>query len=534
VERNREPQRAERPHAVDYLIVGAGPAGLQLAYFLERSGRDYVVLERGSAPGTFFERYPRHRQLISINKVHTGSADPEFNLRHDWNSLLHDDDDFRFPRYSSEYYPPASALLEYLHDFGSRTGVAVRYGSEVSRIGRDAAGDRFVVTTADRRRYDARVVIVATGRHTERELPADGAASVDSYGGASVDPAEFCGKSVLIVGMGNSAFETADNLIPTAARIHIAGRRLNFAWQTRFVGDLRAVNNNVIDTYHLKSGNALIFADISRIEHRDGRYAVTFDYLHAVDETPTREYDRVIMCVGFRFDDSIFAADCAPRTVHEHSLPEQTADWESVNVPGLYFAGTLMQARDYHRANSGFIHGFRYNVRALERIFAAKYHGEDWPARSIRADAGTLALAILERVNRTSGLWQQFGFLCDVIRLGAQEADWLEELPLDLAADFEGRREPQSDRRLLLTFEVPRLEEDPFALRFKRDPLAAPASKFVHPVVRFYCDGRLEATHHVSEDLHAEWHDQDLHVRPLTAFLERCMQARERPQAVRA
>jgi hypothetical protein len=31
-------------------------------------------------------RFPRHRTLISLNKRYTGRIDPEFNLRHDWNS----------------------------------------------------------------------------------------------------------------------------------------------------------------------------------------------------------------------------------------------------------------------------------------------------------------------------------------------------------------------------------------------------------------------------------------------------------------
>jgi len=35
----------------DYIVVGAGPAGLQLGYFFERAGRDYVILERGSQAG---------------------------------------------------------------------------------------------------------------------------------------------------------------------------------------------------------------------------------------------------------------------------------------------------------------------------------------------------------------------------------------------------------------------------------------------------------------------------------------------------
>jgi len=35
----------------DYIVVGAGPGGLQLGYFLERAGRDYVILERADKAG---------------------------------------------------------------------------------------------------------------------------------------------------------------------------------------------------------------------------------------------------------------------------------------------------------------------------------------------------------------------------------------------------------------------------------------------------------------------------------------------------
>ncbi|NUP79379.1 MAG: NAD(P)-binding domain-containing protein, partial [Nonomuraea sp.] len=69
-----------------FLIVGAGPGGLQLSYFLQRAGADYLTLEREPAPGGFFRRYPRHRRLISLNKVHTGEKDREIQLRWDWNS----------------------------------------------------------------------------------------------------------------------------------------------------------------------------------------------------------------------------------------------------------------------------------------------------------------------------------------------------------------------------------------------------------------------------------------------------------------
>lgn len=60
-----------------YCIVGAGPGGLQLGHYLHQEARDYVIFERQSIPSSFFARFPRHRQLISLNKRFTGRDNPE-------------------------------------------------------------------------------------------------------------------------------------------------------------------------------------------------------------------------------------------------------------------------------------------------------------------------------------------------------------------------------------------------------------------------------------------------------------------------
>lgn len=85
---------------MDYLVIGAGPAGLQLGHLLERAGRDYLILEGGEAPGSFFRTFPRQRRLISINKPRTGWQDAELRLRMDWNSRLSDQPNLLFTRYS--------------------------------------------------------------------------------------------------------------------------------------------------------------------------------------------------------------------------------------------------------------------------------------------------------------------------------------------------------------------------------------------------------------------------------------------------
>ena len=72
----------------DFIIIGAGPAGLQYGIFLEEYakalGYTYLILERGKTPGTFFRVAPWNRQLISVNKIYTGeSASDDFSMRHD-------------------------------------------------------------------------------------------------------------------------------------------------------------------------------------------------------------------------------------------------------------------------------------------------------------------------------------------------------------------------------------------------------------------------------------------------------------------
>jgi hypothetical protein len=54
--------------------------------------------------------------------------------------------------------------------------------------------------------------------------------------------------------------------------------------------------------------------------------------------------------------------------------PVMTAEYESANVPGLYFAGTLAHGKDHLKSAGGFIHGFRYTTRALFRILETKRH----------------------------------------------------------------------------------------------------------------------------------------------------------------
>ncbi|MFJ2085171.1 NAD(P)-binding domain-containing protein [Micromonospora chokoriensis] len=502
----------------DCLIIGAGPAGLQLAALLERDGHDYVVLEGGPRPGTFFETYPRHRQLISINKVWTGSEDPEFNLRSDWNSLLTDDPALLFKNYSTRYFPAADDLVRYLADFAR--GLRVRYDTRVTSVSK--TGDVFTVRAGDDR-WTARRVVVATGVSQLHVPPIEGADLAERYDTVSVDPADFVNQRVLIIGKGNSAFETADALVETAATIHVAGpHSIKLAWQSHYVGHLRAVNNNFLDTYQLKSQNAVLDGTVEQISQREGGgFRVLFRYARTVENLRELEYDRVILCTGFRFDASIFAESARPELAINDRFPAQTPAFESVNVSGLYFAGTLSQQRDFKKSTNGFIHGFRYATRALHHILRERHHGQPWPSRQIALTPEAIADSIIARINVTSALWQQFAVLGDVITVEGEAACYREEVPVAYL------REALPDVfAFLVTLEYgPDHDQvDPFDITVPRpaenDANAAHDASYLHPVVRVLREGQVVAEHHLAENLENNWDLPTVHRQPLEVFVK--------------
>ena len=517
---------------LDYLIIGAGPAGLQLAALLERDNRrDYLVLEDADAPGAFFTRFPRHRVLISINKPHTGSTDPELNLRLDWNSLLGDDGAPLFTSYTERYFPDADLYVRYLADFAEATGVRVRYGTQVTRV--DRVDDHLEVTDAAGGTYRARCVIVATGVSQPYVPDIPGIETAERYDTVSVDPRDFLDQRVLIIGKGNSAFETADNLMETTAVIHVAGpSSVRMAWRTHYVGHLRAVNNNFLDTYQLKSANAILDGDVREIRRDADGYRVTFSFSRANEVVRELRYDRVIACTGFRFDPDIFAAGCRPELTIKDRFPSQTDEWESVNVPDVFFAGTLSQVRDFKKSTGGFIHGFRYGVRALHKMLERRYHAVAWPAEKVDADPDAITDAIITRINRTSALWQQFAVLADVVTVAGNTARYHDEVPVDYFARVGLSTEDHAvTDAFVVTLEYgPDHDKvDPFDItvgRVAQDTVGqAHDAAYLHPVVRHHRGGQVVAVHHLAENLDNQWDKPDVHRAPLAAFIARCLSA---------
>lgn len=500
----------------DYIIIGGGPAGLQTGYFLKKYKKNYLILEKSNNVGNFFKKYPIHRKLISINKVHTGNKNKDFNLRHDWNSLLSDNDDLLFTKYTKEYFPEAKILVKYLNDFYIKNKLNVEFNSDVIKI--DKESNRFYIYTKNKT-YRTKKLIIATGLFKQNMIDIPG---IINYSDLKLNKSKFENKNVLILGQGNSAFEVADYLIDTSAIIHIGARdALRFAWQTHYPGDLRAVNNNFLDTYQLKSQNGITPFDMKHIKIvlKKNKYYIYYKYNNELDtQMPEDGYDYIINCTGFLIDNSIFG-NIKPK--NNGKIPIVNNKFESINVSNLFVAGSLMQYMGFKKSSSAFIHGFRYLIRTMVRLETNNLK------KNIISNKKELFSKVIYRINTSSGLYQMFNTLVDVVIFENNKIIYIEEVLYKYALDT-------FKNMLIIKFNygnfggvikyTKKFGKASYVFGLDRangiTHETAHLSNFLHPILELYNNGKLIRTHHMAEHFTTIFKLEKEHIKPLKNFLQ--------------
>jgi thioredoxin reductase len=417
----------------DTIIVGAGPAGLQLGYFLQKGGHSYCILERAAAAASFFDHYPHSGKLISINKKNTGSDSYDFNLRHDWNSLLNDEK-MSFTSYSDEYYPAKEDLVRYMNDFAARFKLNIQYQRNVTAIFKEG-GEGSVATgytlhgtnsSGAIEIYKCKKLVMATGvsvpnlpqfiddtklkpRHYA-DYPKDFFRKAENLGA-------FRNKSVLIIGNGNSAYELGNILTPISSHVAIYGRRFkDWASVTHYTGDVRSVYMPFIDTFLLKSLNGINWVDgIFGIEQATPSSPYHVYYICSPSCSIKHEiysldgFDHVIFATGWKFDDSPFKFHVPISNGGKYPVIDE--NYQSRGNENLFFIGALMHSHDYKKSSGGFIHGFRYLIEYFYHIQYDKKMDIDIFQKS---DISSLVQHISYKINYTSPMYQMYGQLGDI------------------------------------------------------------------------------------------------------------------------
>jgi thioredoxin reductase len=406
------------PGDYDVVLVGSGPGGLQAAYSLARTGIPRcAVLSRDPAPGGLFRRFPVYQRLISWTKpdapFERGTREYEW---YDHNSLVGDEREHQAlaPEFMDRAFdvPARSEMEAALVEFARRGGVRIRYDCEWLSTRRDDAA--FVLETSDGE-YRCRVCVFAIGVTEPWVAPIPGLEAAPHY--VETDPPErYQGKSVFIVGKRNSGFELAQGLLPWARRIVLGSPRpVDTAMLAFSPLSIRYLSPY---TEHIRggSGSYVVDAAIERVErHADG-YRI-----HANGTTWEGELelesDEVIAATGFRAPVRDLP-EIGVAMVNDGRMPAQTPYWESISVPGIYFAGNVTQASPgLHKhgatSSSGSVNGFRYNARVLAQHIAERHFGVEPERRSL--DGAEVVPHLLGELAHAPELWTQKGYLARVL-----------------------------------------------------------------------------------------------------------------------
>lgn len=173
------------------LVIGAGPAGIATAYFLQQRGLPYQVIDQADVlASTWASLYPSLR----------------LNTSRYFSHLPHKP----FPRQWG-IFPTAKQYHAYLTEFVTEHHLNIRLGVRVQHITPDSTGGYRVETADGTRCYP--IVVLCTGRFSQPyTAPLNG---LETFAGLRLHahdyrhPSQVAGKRVMVIGNGPSGIDIA-------------------------------------------------------------------------------------------------------------------------------------------------------------------------------------------------------------------------------------------------------------------------------------------------------------------------------------
>lgn len=252
--------RDDGADALDVVIIGAGPAGLSAGLSAIERGLRYRIVEQESSLGGSIFHYPRQKvamtapvQLALVGQVKMHEISKE-------------------------------RLLEFWHGVMLKFKLVIQFGERMESIVAD--GNGFIVTTS-RSQHRARSVLLAIGRRgTPRTLDVPGE-ELPKVAYRLVDPEQYAGQAVLVVGGGDSALEAAIALAGTA------GTRVSLSYRSEAFSRVKGKNRDALARLQAEGRVAvLLSSQVRRITERSVFLQLADGSAH---ELPN---DELIVCAG--------------------------------------------------------------------------------------------------------------------------------------------------------------------------------------------------------------------------------------------
>lgn len=205
----------------DVIVVGAGFAGLRALKTIREMGLDTLVLEASDSVGGVwnFNRYPGARCDVE-SYDYSYRFSPELEQEWRW----------------TERYATQPEILSYIEHVAERFDLRrdILFNTRMAAATYDAARNRWLVESADGRRWAARRLVLALGQlSTPKETTYPGQ---EGFGGQVIysarwprDGVDLKGKRVAIIGTGSSGVQMTPVIAAKAAQLTVFQRTANYS-----------------------------------------------------------------------------------------------------------------------------------------------------------------------------------------------------------------------------------------------------------------------------------------------------------------
>ena len=325
----------------DVTIIGAGPAGLAAAIAAKRLGLDYSIIEKGVLVNSIY-RFPVNMVFFTTPELLEIGG---------------------LPLVSPFEKPTRLEALRYYRRVVDTYGLEIEFGEQVAAVEReqaDASGPIFAIETRSdkgvRRIRHSRHVIFAIGYFDHPNylgVPGEDLPHVSHYYNESHG---FYRKSVLIVGGGNSAAETALELYRSGAQVTLAHRHPELKPSIKYW--VRPDIEN-----RIKEGSITGLFNTRLVEIHPAYAIVEHDGVK--QEIPA---DAVFLLTGYHPDCDLYRR--AGIRLHRDTMaPEFNTDSFETNVPGLFLAGGAICGKD---TSNIFIENGRFHGETIVKVIAQR------------------------------------------------------------------------------------------------------------------------------------------------------------------
>lgn len=244
----------------DVIIVGSGPAGFAASLGAMEKGMRFATIEQDSLGGTV-AHFPRGKLVM------TRPADLPIVGK------------MKFTETSKE------ALLEFWQGVADKTGLKINYEERVIAVTPSVNGSGFDIETT-KAIYPTRAVLLSIGRRgTPRQLGVPGEEqSKVVY--RLIDPEQYQGQHVLVVGGGDSALEAAHSIAD------VPGTTVTMSYRSSAFSRAKPKNRDKVEQYAAEQKMRVLMSSQVKEIHEN-----TVDIEHD-GKLVSLQNDAVIVCAG--------------------------------------------------------------------------------------------------------------------------------------------------------------------------------------------------------------------------------------------